>query len=150
MDFHIMNVERLPVLRRVACEFEERMLDLGVPFILRHPIHDRPSVQSLPCPVSALSEALNQAPSAAPYSLPKILEPHPIYVQQGGNDRLDIIVSQDSNTICKLLSGPAHRRDVFGLLPFLVVVELAKDGRLFFKVDEQLELFHRAQASTLM
>jgi hypothetical protein len=56
MDFHIMNVERLLVLRRVACEFEERMLDLRVPFILGHSIHDRASVQSLPCPVSALSQ----------------------------------------------------------------------------------------------
>jgi hypothetical protein len=74
MDFHIISVERLPVLRRVACELKDRMLDLGVPFILGHPIHDRPSVQSLPCPVSALSEALNQAPSAAPDRLPKNTE----------------------------------------------------------------------------
>jgi hypothetical protein len=56
MDFYIMNVERLLVLRRVACEFEERMLDLGVPFILGHSIHYHASVQSLPCPVSALSQ----------------------------------------------------------------------------------------------
>ena len=70
----VMNVERLPVLRRVACEFEERMLDLGVPFILRHPICDRTSVPSLQCPVSALSEASNQARSAAPGRLPKNTE----------------------------------------------------------------------------
>jgi hypothetical protein len=112
------------------------MLDLGVPFILGHRIHDRPSVHSLSCPVSALSEALNQALNAASYSLPKILEPHPIYVRQGENDRLDIIVSQDSNTMCKLLSRPAHRRAVFGLLPFLVVVEIVKHDGLFFKVFE--------------
>jgi hypothetical protein len=30
--------------------------------------------------------------------------------------------------------GPAHRHDVFWPLPFLVVVEIAKDDGLFFKV----------------
>lgn len=40
-----MNVERLSVLRRVACEFEERMVDLGVLFILG----DNRSMIVLPC-----------------------------------------------------------------------------------------------------
>jgi hypothetical protein len=45
MDLNVMNVERLSVLRRVACEFEERMLDLRVPFILQ----DARSVIVLSC-----------------------------------------------------------------------------------------------------
>lgn len=127
------------------------MLDLRVPLILGGTW----SMIKFPCRLynmQHLDRGRHRAEDTAVLQVacPGILESHPVHWRQNGKKHIHIIKRQDSNAVCEALNSSAHCRDVFGLPPVLVVIEVAKGDGMFFKVFKHLELLHGTQASALM
>jgi hypothetical protein len=134
-------MKRTPVLGCAVCEFEEWVLNFGVPLILRNTC----STIVLSCKLHNVLYLCHgghrpEHTALRRVACPGILKPHPVYSIQLGSDHFDIVIAQYSYTIHELLSTSSHRCNIHQLLSFLVVIEIAEYDRLIL-VFKELERF---------